>query len=781
MLLSTAFQRVIYVALISIFSVISLFGQSQNIVDGEGIKGIISIIASDAYMGRETGTDGCRMAEEYFAQEFKKLNIEPAGENNSYFLTYTFPFFRVEGDLKLTVDERIFYYGRNEDYRVATYSAGGNVSGEVVFAGYGINSPELKRNDFANVDIQGKIVLLRRGCPRNEWATWKEVAIDSIKAAYCQKEGAVGILFFEPTQTQQSQIQSPRPDREVSNELSQFHQLKSFPVFIVDERVARYILRDAEPGYNTIMRKIDTTAVSMVIKKAARMSARVTYDHERKTRDVLAMIRGSDSKLAKEAVMIGGHLDHMGIDVDGKVYNGADDNASGPAVALGIARAMAKNNYKPKRTVIFAAWSGEEKGLLGSEAWCKNPTWKLEDMVVYFNLDMVGLGEPKLNLPGSYYSAEVWSEIVNSTDSTVLRNVTSSRGGPGGSDHTPFLQKGVPAMFGISSGPHPDYHQPADDPEFIKADILQFIGDFMYHSIDITANSSRQFLNEDRNAIGKFKLATLFNLTPVGYSDYKKILTSKEGDMSLVMFSESYDGKDLDRNFLTLLQLTDEALKSNTISKEFSFIQNPNEISSLSYQNKIGLIGTINLAAIGYNNLYAKILTRTGAKIGIVDRGAPFAQESTDVHRTLKTISDGGMAIFLNDLPTNELSNVLMQTEKPLGIISFDFKTVPTDGKARTQSGSHLFIYRIHNDVAVENIIDNISELRKQWGDENFAITLEEYNESSILKLQDLYVALEKKYDGTEFTNKVFSGNIRRFLQNALQESQQTVSRGRPF
>jgi len=781
MLLSTTFHRIIYVTLIGIFSVISLFGQSQKIVDGDGIKGIISIIASDAYMGRETGTDGCRMAEEYFAQEFKKLNLEPAGENNSYFFTYTIPFFRVDGDLELTADGRKFYYGRSEDYRVATYSAGGNVGGEVVFTGYGIKSQELNRNDFENIDIRGKIVLLRRGCPKNEWSKWKEVAIDSIKAAYCKGEGALGILFFEPTQTQQSQSPSPRTDREVSNELSQFHQLKNFPIFIVDERVARYMLRDNEPGYNTILRKMDTTTVSFATQKAAKMSARVTYDHERKTRDVLAMIRGSDSKLAKEAVMIGGHLDHMGIDIDGKIYNGADDNASGPAVALGVARAMVKNNFKPKRTVIFTAWSGEEKGLLGSEAWCKESTWKLEDIVVYFNLDMVGLGEPKLNLPGSYYAADVWSEIVNSTDSTVLQNVTSSRGGPGGSDHTPFLQKGVPAMFGISSGPHPDYHQPSDDPEFIRADILQFVGDFMYHAIDVTANSSRQFITEDRNAIGKFKLTTLFNLTPVGYGDYKKTLTSKEADISLVTFSESYDEKDTDRNFLTLLRLTDEALKSNTTSKEFSFIQNPNEISGLSYQNKIGLFGTINLAAIGYNNLYAKVLTKTGAKIGIMDRGAPFAQESTDVHQTLKAISDGGMAIFLNDLPTNELTNVLMQTEKPLGIISSDFKTVPTDGKARTQSGSHLFIYRIHNDVAVKNIIDNISSLRKQWGDENFAITLEEYSESSTLKLQELYVALEKKYNDTEFTNKVFSGNIRRFLQNALQESQQTVSRGRPF
>lgn len=104
MLLSKTFHRLSYIGLTGIFCVISLFSQSQKYVDGDSIKNIISLIASDAYMGRETGTEGCRMTEEYFAQEFKKLKLEPAGENGSYFFTYTFPFFRVDGDLDLTVD-----------------------------------------------------------------------------------------------------------------------------------------------------------------------------------------------------------------------------------------------------------------------------------------------------------------------------------------------------------------------------------------------------------------------------------------------------------------------------------------------------------------------------------------------------------------------------------------------------------------------------------------------------------------------------------------------------
>jgi hypothetical protein len=493
------------------------------------------------------------------------------------------------------------------------------------------------------------------------------------------------------------------------------------------------------------------------------------------------MLRGSDAILNKEAVMIGGHLDHVGIDEDGKIYNGADDNASGSAVVLGIAQQMVKNNYKPKRSVIFAAWSGEEKGLLGSTAWCKRPTFSLEDIVVYYNLDMVGVGDVKLNLPGSYYADKVWNEIVQNTDSMTLKNVTSSRGGPGGSDHTPFLQKGVPAMFGITGGSHPDYHQPGDDPEKINVDVVQFVGDFMYHSIDIVANSSWPFISEQRNTIGKFKLSTIFNLAPAGYSTYQEILNGKEIDVSLVSFTDSHDETDSDRSFLKILRQADEAFRSNSTSKNYSFLQNPSEISGLTYQNKIGLIATIDLSAINYDELHAKILTKTGVKIGIVNRGAPFAKDSTDKNHICKTIADGGMAIILKELHESELSNVLLQVSKPVAIITSDATTFQSSGNNLIRSGKHLVVYSIHNNHKIKDIVDKIEELRKLWEDEYLAVTLEEVDQSSTGKLQELYIAVENRFKDNEFTNKLFSGNIRRFLQTAVQETQQTVSRGRPF
>ena len=232
---------------------------------------------------------------------------------------------------------------------------------------------------------------------------------------------------------------------------------------------------------------------------------------------------------------------------------------------------------------------------------------------------------------------------------------------------------------------------------------------------------------------------------------------------------------------MTILRKFDEALRLNSTNQSFNFVQNPTEISGLAYQNKIGLIGTINLASINYNALYAKILTKTGLKVGIIDRGAPFAKESTDVKETLKNISDNGMALLLNDLPTNELNNILLQVDRPVGIISSDPSTLQSILNPSEKNKNHLFIYRIDDQISIQKITEDIINLRKNWGDDNITITPNKIDGSSVKFLQDLYIALENKIKDDGFLNKLLSSNVRRFLQTVTQERQQIVSRGRPF
>jgi aminopeptidase YwaD len=757
-----------------------VFAQHEKKVDGVQIKNTILTIASPEYMGRETGTKGCTMAEEYIAEKFKELKLKPLGDKDSYFYTYNLSFYRIEGDLSLVIGDRTYYYGRNEDYTLERFSDGGKVSGEIVFAGYGLISTEKKRNDFSNLDLKGKIVIVRKGCPNSEWEKWGEVATDSAKATYCYKNGAIGMLTYEPTQMNQ-QMGMPMQRPAVMNSLPVYNQIKNFPVFKVDERVVRYCLENATPNYQNISRGLDMKPMSCNTDKKASMSAKVTYDREKKVRDVLAMIPGTDSKLKDQAIVIGGHLDHLGIDVNGKMFPGADDNASGPAVALAVADAMVKNKFKPKRTIIFAAWTGEEKGLLGSQAWCENPTWDMNKIVVYFNLDMVGLGDVKLGFPGTYYAADVWKFLKENSDTSYLNGLNPTKGGPGGSDHTPFLQKGVSAFAGMTEGQHPDYHQYGDTPEKISVDVVQFVGDWMYHCIEILANSKNDFLPPNRNIDNKFRLASINNTYPLGYSDYKNVLAGKDIDFSLINLSEKMDAKNPDQNFVAALKLLDETNRPDPMSKDYSFVQNLNDMRFMGFRGASPIMASVDLSLFGYSGIYCKTLAKAGAKVGFIGKGSPFEKDKFDKSRTLNNIADAGMAIILNDPSTEEILNISEQLDRPVGIISAGTDVLTEDVIQKMKSKGSVFLLGFSLNTPVDEIIKNVETLKSKVGESSVALYPQTLDEAMFKKIKELYIALDKKNYSGNFASRIFGENFSMFLNKALQEKQQRAPMGRPF
>ena len=757
----------------------NVFSQYEKKVDGVKIKQYITTISADEYAGRESGTKGCVMAEEFFAKKYEELKLKPAGENNSFFYSYTLPFNKVLGDVSLVINDRVFYYGRNDDFSIERNSTGGKASGEIAFAGYGLISKENDWNDFEKLDIKGKIVLIRRGCPNNEIEKWKESAADSVKAEYCSKNGALGILFYEASMNANLFQMTPTNNPSYPRSLSKYNPFKNFPIFRIDNRVVSNILENV-PNERDILRSRDLKNVSVLTGKKATMSAKIDYDPERKVRNVLAMIPGTDSKLKNEAIIIGGHLDHIGKEINGKINYGADDNASGPAVALGVAEAMMKNKFKPKRTIIFTGWSGEEEGLLGSAAWCKNPNWDLNKVVVYFNLDMVGLGEVKLNFPGIYYGKEVWKFISKNVDSAYLKNVNPSRGGPGGSDHTPFLQKGVPAFAGMTAGQHPDYHTPGDVSEKIDSDILQFVGDYMYKCIELLANSKEDFIPEKRNDNIKFQMANIINPTPLKATDFRTQLLNKEQDISFVDYSESISGEDYNQNFLKLLRLFDDSLKSMRNDKEYTLIQNLNDGRMLGYQNKSGLAASIDLSKLGYDELLCRMIGKAGARFGIIKKDAPFAKNKFDKKRTLANMMDAGIVITLDNLSQSEISNILYQVERPVAIESKDINILNDDIIKLIKSKGHLFIYQFSNTTPNTEIINNLKELKSKLGESSISISLDEFNTANYEKFKEIFLTLDKGAIGEGMAEKICSENMINFTTKATQIIQQQ-GRGRPF
>jgi hypothetical protein len=755
------------------------FSQYEKKVDGVKIKQYITSISTNEYAGRETGTKGGEMGEEFFAKKYEELKLKPIGVNNSYYHYYTIPFNKVESEANLTINDRKFYYGRNEDFNIERNSLGGNIAGEIAFAGYGIISKENNRNDFENIDIKGKIVLIKRGCPNNENDKWKESAADSVKAEYCHKNGAIGILFFESSAGNMQYQMSPTMAQSYPRSLSRLNPIKDFPIFRIEDRVVRFIL-EGMPNERGIQRNIDQKNVSCLTGKKATMSVKIDYDPERKVRNVLAMIPGTDSKLKNEAIVIGGHMDHIGKTWDGKINFGADDNASGPSVALGVAEAMLKNKFKPKRTIIFAGWSGEEEGLLGSAAWCKTPTWDLNKIVVYFNLDMVGLGDVKLNFPGIYYAKEVWKFLSKNVDSAYLKNVIPSKGGPGGSDHTPFLQKGVPAFAGMTGGQHPDYHTPGDVSEKIDGDVLQFVGDYMYKCIELLANSKENFIPEKRNENIKFQMANIINPTLLPAKNFRDLLKNKDQDITFIDFSESVSGEDYNQNFLKLLRLFDDSLKSLRNDKEYALIQNLNDGRFLSYQNKSAIVAEIDLSKLGYDDLLCRMMGKAGARFGIIKKDAPFAQDKSDKKKTLVNMMDAGLVITLDNMSQAEISNILNQVEKPVAIQSKDISILNDDLIKQIKAKGHLFIYQFTGNAPAIDIVNNMKELKSKLGESSISVSIDEFNTANYEKYKEVYALIDKGELGEGMAEKMFSENFITFATKAVQERQQQM-RGRPF
>jgi len=731
-------------------------------VDGNDIKAIISIIASDKFMGRESGTKGCEMTEEYFAAEFKKLNLKPAGDPSDYFYSYTIPFYKMEGEPSLQIGSRTFYYGRNEDFRIENNTEGGAMEGEVVFAGYGFYSPDNKRNDFEGLDLKGKIVLIRKGLPNSYLGKYKVEATDSAKINFCYQQGAIGVLFFEAANgTNQN-------SSNYGSSLSKKNPVNNFPVFRIDERVARYILVNNKTDlaeYNKLISNMETKYVSKPTRKIAKMSATIISDNQRKTRNVLAMIPGTDPKLKEEAIIIGGHMDHVGTNSDGSVNNGADDNASGAATVLGIAKALVKNKIKPKRTIIFACWTGEEKGLLGSEAWCEKPTFNLSNVVVYFNLDMVGLGNGNLDMPGTAFAPEIYKFITQNTDSLTLKKINFRKGGLGGSDHNPFLLKGIPAWAGMSSGEHPDYHQPADDADKIKPEILQFVGDFIYHCTEMIANSRENLISSETRKNNKFIVQNIFLSVPTQQKELKYFAWEKNLAGALIDITDTTSEK-TEIRFLQTIKKLDE-LYQPSADAPMIFLQQSTDLMRISRSRKQAGLISINLAAYQYDELYSSALMKMGAKFGIINSGAPFLKDSIDKLNYIKKLQDIPSGIIFSKLPQNELINGLTQCSKGAMIIDNSANALTEKVVALMKQKNGLFVYEINDETNIQDAISTIEILNKLLGKNGFVISSSNYSIATYTLLRDIYIEVSNRL-GSGILSSVFLTNFQTFAFKAL-------------
>lgn len=434
----------------------------------ERFRAHIAVLAHDAFQGRDTGERGCDLAAGYIAGQFAALGIAPGGPDGSYFQP-----FLAEGDLEvlpttfLTVADSGAELRAGRDFQPLGTSANAAFEGDVVFAGYGIVHEEYGHDDYAGLEVRDKIVLMFRGAPEhlNIDGEEPEEARPEHKVGTAVKRGARAVLFVNTAPEEGSPDRLARPRRRRSTE--------SVPLLHLKREVADRMLAAAgQPGLSELEKALQAPRVNRLVALTG-VTARGEVAIGRKqlpTQNVLAMLPGQGPDAA-EYLVLGAHYDHVGV-TRGRVYNGADDNASGVSGLIELAAALAREPYR-NRSILLIAFSGEEINLLGAEHFVKHPTVPLPQIKAMVNMDMIGrLARPGESNPLQVFgvgTGEGIDAVVDRRAAALNVAVTKERSAQVPTDSAPFYKAGVPALW-FFTGLHSDYHRPGDDTEKIDAD-----------------------------------------------------------------------------------------------------------------------------------------------------------------------------------------------------------------------------------------------------------------------------------------------------------------------
>ncbi|HPW56917.1 MAG: M28 family peptidase [Thermoanaerobaculaceae bacterium] len=536
-------------------------------ITGRELTARLAFLASDALEGRETGTTGHRVAAEYAAMMMSLWGLTPAGDSPRPRPRSRMPMgpppvdepvtrsFLQAVELKEILESsgsakvewrdsglgRIRWFEKDVDFQMGEYYAGlsdsQQISAPVVFVGYGISEKQLGYDDYAGIDVKGKIVMMLSGLPPA--APGSPLTGEEIRRKYdppafgrrfrfgpsardlaARQAGAVAVLLVESAPEKNGDVARRVVDASAINDeqpiipggrrrltlpdASAQRQFEALPTVRVSRQMADHILMLVGANVEALQQRLasDQRPHSMLLRGLT-----FTLESKVTTRllssvNVLGYVEGSDPALKDEVVVVGAHLDHLGRRGD-YIFNGADDNGSGSVAVLEIAQAFATNPTKPRRKVLFALWTGEEQGLLGSRHYVLYPPFPIAKTVATINLDMVSRSwnKEQLGRLARMFGEEISDEDLATVDVNNLANLSFKDAtgalrravadanrhvgltvlvreaendgiGAGGSDHAPFALKGVSWGF-FNAAMTADYHQPSDTVEKTSAALME--------------------------------------------------------------------------------------------------------------------------------------------------------------------------------------------------------------------------------------------------------------------------------------------------------------------
>jgi Peptidase family M28/PDZ domain len=455
----------------------------------------VQFLASDELKGRGNGSPELEKAADYIASQFRLWGLKRAGENDTYFQKFdvtTGTEFGDDNALSIDgVDLKV-----NDDFVPISFANTSEFDGPVAFAGYGITAPELNYDDYQGIDAKDKVLVVLRHNPQ-ESDPHSPYALHAAlieKASNARQHGARGIIFVtDPNNhaTEEDVVGAATRDTESDDMGIAAVHARREPLMAMFAKVGRNL--------SEIQKKIDADLKAQSFD-VPDVHIRIATDviRTRKTvRNVLAAVTGSDPILKNEWVVVGAHYDHLGLGDQhslapsqiGQIHHGADDNASGDAGVLELARLVSRT-HELKRSVLFMTFAGEELGLLGSSYFVNHPTVPLGEIDAMINMDMIGrLQNNRLFVGGVGTSPnfKTWIEELNK-ESTGL-DLDYSESGFGSSDHTSFTSKHIPVLF-FFSGLHSDYHKPSDTSDKINTPGAVKVASLAYLALDRIANDN---------------------------------------------------------------------------------------------------------------------------------------------------------------------------------------------------------------------------------------------------------------------------------------------------
>jgi len=426
----------------------------QTLIQGtQGPLGHVKYLADDALEGREAGSVGARCAGDYIAEYFRALGLDGAGSDGSFFQSFEIQVGSMLGNgNSLSVSGKTL--ALKEDWIPFAFSASGTVTAPLIYGGTGVSQPGEEDDAYAHLDLEGKIVVVEAVDPHGPEANTM-AGHPHFKASVAAGRGAAAVIVLL---SEAERLPDPAAEQ---------HPMVKVPSIAISGSLAKEIRDAAELGQNV---EVSTVVEPRMVE----------------ARNVAALVRGADPTTAREVMVVGAHYDHLGLGGDGSlapderaVHNGADDNASGTAALMEVARLIKESGQQPARSILFVAFTAEEKGLWGSRHYVESPLLPIENTVAMMNMDMVGrLRENTLTVYGTG-TAEEWPALLEELNRAQAEPfvLVSIPAGIGPSDHSSFYEANIPALM-LFTNTHSEYHRPEDDWQLINQEGMERVASF---------------------------------------------------------------------------------------------------------------------------------------------------------------------------------------------------------------------------------------------------------------------------------------------------------------